>query len=152
MKDRKLEPPAVVVRGAALNEIIALRHDILIVGTDRSSPEFPGDHDDATRHFGAFDGDRTVGCATFLLSEWEGRPAWQLRGMATHPDFRSRGVGKALLVYAERTLREESPIHVLWCNARAGAASFYEKHGWRTVSDEFLIEGVGPHRKMVKKL
>ncbi len=37
-----------------------------------------------------------------------------------------------------------------WCNARSTAIRFYEKNGWRIVSDEFIIEKYGPHRRMVK--
>lgn len=142
----------VVIRQASISEIIDLRNATIIAGTDRTSPEFAGDHEDTTRHFGAFEEDRAVCCATFLLSEWETEPAWQLRGMATTPQLRGKGIGSALLRFAEQALREAAPVRRMWCNARTGAVTFYERHGWRTVSDEFLIQGVGPHYRMVKNL
>ena len=33
----------------------------------------------------------------------------------------------------------------LWCNARTPARSFYERAGFRVVSDEFELPGIGPH-------
>ena len=140
------------IRRALLDEIVQLRHDVLIVGTERLSPEFPGDHDATTRHFGAFDGQHNVCCATFLHSTWEDTPAWQLRGMATAPAYRSKGIGGALLAFAEGVLRDEDGPIRLWCNARIKAAPFYAKHGWQYASDEFVIDGVGPHFKMTKAL
>ncbi len=140
------------IRRADVDEILPLREAVLIRGTTRVSPEFPGDRDRNTRHYGVFHGSRAVGCATFLPSEWEGGPAWQLRGMATDSDYRGRGVGRALLAFAESDLCGASEVRQLWCNARTGAVGFYERHGWRAVSEEFEIEGVGPHRRMVRRL
>jgi len=139
-------------REATLDEIIGLRQAVIIAGTDRDSPYFPGDRDETTRHFGAFDADRLVGCLTFMLNEWDGRPAWQLRGMATDPECQGKGIGRELLRHAEDTLRRDSDVSQLWCNARLAAVGFYVKQGWRVVSDEFTIKGVGPHHKMTKTL
>ena len=141
-----------VLREAAFDEIVGLREAVIIAGTDRDTPEFPGDHDETTRHFAAFDGDCTLGCLSFMLNEWEGHPAWQLRGMATEPEYQGKGIGRELLRFAEETLNRESDVQQLWCNARVAAVRFYEKQDWRVVSDEFVIKGVGPHRKMTKTL
>ncbi|MEW6236290.1 MAG: GNAT family N-acetyltransferase [Candidatus Omnitrophota bacterium] len=140
------------LRPASIDEIISLREEVIIRGTNRDSPYFDGDRDETTRHFGAFIGTKPIGCLSFMRKEWEGTPAWQLRGMATAPDYRGSGVGKILLQLAEEAVMEESGIRLLWCNARAAAAGFYEKQGWKIVSDEFLIPGVGPHYKMLKDL
>jgi len=142
----------VTFRPAALEEIIALRDAIIIQGTGRASPEFDGDHHETTLHMGAFAGSRNVGCATFLLSQWESAPAWQLRGMATATDVRGAGVGAALLAEAEHVLRNRSPIRLLWCNARIFAIGFYLKQGWTIASEEFSTPGIGIQRKMTKRI
>ena len=141
-----------VVREAELEEILPLRAAVIVAGTDRDSPYFPGDEDETTRHFGAFEGSEPIGCLTFLRNAFEGRPAFQLRGMATRPDRQRAGVGRRLLAEAERLLLRGSDDAPLWCNARTGAVGFYEKTGWRVVSPEFLVEGVGPHVRMLKAL
>lgn len=137
------------VRLAQLDEILPLRQAVIIAGTGRDSPYFPGDDADTTRHAGVFDAGRCIGCATFIRAEHpNGGPAWQLRGMATATDRRGEGWGKALLAFALTALTDESGLGVFWCNARAAAAGFYKNQGWRTLSGPFVVEGVGPHYRM----
>jgi len=144
--------PNVTIREAALLEILALREAVIIRGTGRTSPELPGDHDATTHHFGAFAENRNICCATFLVSDWLGEPAWQLRGMATDAEFRRQGIGGAVLAFAEETLKGLSPIRLLWCNARQVAYDFYHGLGWQDASDDFLSPGIGIQRKMTKRL
>lgn len=125
---------------------------MLTPGTDRTTSEYPGDHDEGTRHYGAFVGTVNLACATCLLSHWKDGPAWQLRGMATAPTHRGKGIGSALLAFAERDLRETSDIPEMWCNARLRAVPFYVRMGWTVVSEEFLIPGVGPHKRLVRRI
>lgn len=139
----------VVCRRAGREEIHDLRWRILILGTQRDSPVFPGDDHPEAIHVGAFEGSTCIGCASFIPSEWEGTPAWQLRGMATEQSRQRQGVGRGLLEFGEQEARKEHPWP-FWCNARVAAVGFYEKQGWQLASEEFLIEAVGPHRKMMK--
>src|SRR5688572_11104957 len=92
------------IRAARVEEIIDLRHAVLREGMPLEAAVFEGDDAPDTRHYGAFVRDRrgAVGCATLHLNEWEAEPAWQLRGMATAPEYRGRGVGRMLLEYMER--------------------------------------------------
>lgn len=143
---------SIVFRIARLEEVVGLREAVLIRGTDRDTPYFEGDRDETTLHFGAFFGDRVLGCLSFMRNEWMEKPAWQLRGMAIDPEFRGAGVGARLLAKAEEALVGQSDIRQLWCNARSGAVGFYRKQGWTAVSEEFQIPGVGPHYKMTKTL
>ncbi|MBP8132517.1 MAG: GNAT family N-acetyltransferase [Candidatus Hydrogenedentes bacterium] len=139
-------------RFARLEEILPLRDAVIIAGTDRDTPFFPGDRDAATRHIGVFVNGRCVGCATFLVQPCQSAPAWQLRGMATAPDCRGQGLGRAMLAFAEAELPKASGARVLWCNARESAAGFYRKLGWETVSELFDVPGVGPHYRMLRRL
>ncbi len=140
-----------LIRPVQAEEIYDLRMSVLIAGTNRTSPQFPGDLDPGTLHFGAVDGERIIGCATFIPSEWMGQLAWQVRGMATDPQYLGKGVGSAVLRHAEEVLRSRGRPF-LWCNARTQAVGFYLKQGWRIVSKEFVITNVGPHFKMMKEL
>jgi GNAT superfamily N-acetyltransferase len=137
----------VVVRGAALAEIIGLRHAVLRAGMPRLAAEFDGDDEPATLHVGAFLGDGTVaGCASAMRCPFEDRAAHQLRGMATRPDLVGRGIGLRVLRFVEGALAPG----LLWCNARAPAVGFYRRAGWTVVSDVFDIPGAGPHRRMIR--
>ena len=143
----------VVFRHATIDQIIGLRQAVIIAGTDRDTPDFEGDRREATRHFGAFVGDACVGCLSLICKPFEGEASYQLRGMAVDAGWQGRGLGAALLRHTEQAMAEEfGELGCLWCNARAHAAGFYAKHGWRQVGDGFDVPGVGPHVKMVRRL
>jgi len=142
----------ITVRRAALDEIIHLRHVILRPGLPFETARFDGDEESTTLHFGAFVGDEPVGCVTFTQRPWQNQPAWQLRGMATAQGWQRKGIGRALMSVAESVLCNASDIRLMWCNARTHATAFYEKLGWQMASDEFVIQGVGAHYRMTKRL
>ena len=140
-----------------IEKILQLRHDVLRAGLPFETAHFDGDEDPDTWHIGSFlvddYGNQTgdaLCCASYMLNEWEGKPAWQLRGMATKPALQGYGLGKQLVGAAEKLIGASSPVHAFWCNAREPAVGFYEKQGWKIVSDVFEIPTAGPHRKMVK--
>src|SRR5204862_2072933 len=135
---------------AKLSDIVDLRHAVLREGLPKDAAIFEGDEAATTLHFAAFADGKCVGCATFHFNSWEGKPAWQLRGMATDPAFRSCGIGTELLKLAEETVRQKSPTRQLWCNARTPALNFYKKQGWQPLGEEFFIPTAGPHFKMTK--
>ena len=152
MGELQIDSRTIEIRPASLEQIIALRHRELRPGLPRVAAEFEGDAEPRTRHFGAFDGAEAVGCVSLMPSTWEGQAAYQLRGMATQADRVGRGVGTALLSFAVEAIARESTATWLWCNARVAAAGFYEKAGWRIVSDIFDVPTVGPHYRMVRAL
>ena len=144
-------------RRATLDEIYRLRFAVLRPGHPVERVHWAGDdlEPPATYHFAAIGSEgqaQTIGCLTLLSSNWGDGPAYQLRGMAVAEGFRSRGIGGELLKLAEQTVRTETPLRLLWCNARVPAVRFYERNGWRVVSEGFDIAGVGPHRKMIRVL
>jgi len=73
--------------------------------------------------------------------------SFQLRGMATHPHFVKRGLGTALIDFAQTELKSKN-IKYIWCNARKDAYLFYEKAGFKYMSNEFEIPTAGMHREM----
>jgi predicted GNAT family N-acyltransferase len=141
----------VAVRRATLDEILALRHAVLRPGRPRATAHFDGDDEATTVHLAAALGGDVVGCCTLLPRPHDGRPGWQLRGMATRADLARRGIGTAVLAAADEVVREHGG-DLLWCNARLAAVPFYASAGWRVVSDEFDVPGIGPHHVMVKEL
>ncbi len=141
-----------LVRRATLGEIVALRHRELRAGLPRTSAAFDGDDEPATIHTGAFDGDDVVGCASWMCRPYDGARAYQLRGMATRADRVGGGIGRAVLRFGEHEVATTTGIHLLWCNARVPAVAFYERLGWRVVSEPFDVPTAGPHRVMRRDL
>lgn len=134
------------------SSVLPLRHAVLRAGLPPETAVFPGDDAPTTRHVAAVnDTGDVIGCLTLHLNSWNGTPAYQLRGMATAPDYRGKGLGRALLTSAEDFVRT-TPIRTIWCNARTPAAGFYTAMGWHIVSEPFDIPTAGPHVKMLREL
>lgn len=114
---------------------------------------FDGDYDNDTIHLGAFIDDVHVGVASFMKVQLEGFKGqhYQLRGMATLPNYQGQGIGRALLQSAEEILKGLK-CDMIWCNARLVAQIFYEKNGYHILGEEFQINHVGPHYKMFKNI
>jgi GNAT superfamily N-acetyltransferase len=126
--------------------VIPLRASVLRPGRPLTDAMWACDDVSTTQHWAAELDGQTVGVATVVAAPFpEGvGPNWQLRGMAVDATWRSRGVGRVLL---ERVMNDvAAPI---WCNARILAAPFYQRNGWKIVSPEFEIAGIGPHVRMV---
>lgn len=140
-----------MIRQISAAETIAVRWPVLRPGFARETAVFDGDEAPGTLHFGAFDGDNLAGVASIYLAPFpvqpEVSPTFQLRGMATLPEVRGAGFGKALLSACVAAAQENGAA-LIWCNARTSAADFYAKNGWRIVGDEFDIPTVGPHFRM----
>src|ERR1700722_2649149 len=137
--------PTILVRPVEVERIIDLRHRVLRQGLPREAAVFAGDSAPGSIPFAALLEEAVVGCATLHESSFEGQPAFQLRGMAVDPAHQRRGVGRLLLEEAHR-LAGSKPI---WANCRTPAVPFYQRFGWRIISDEFVIETAGPHFRMV---
>jgi GNAT superfamily N-acetyltransferase len=136
-------------------ETIDIRWLILRPGFPRETAVFVGDDSPTAKHFGGFTNGHLVGVASIYQALSPDRPdvprAWQLRGMATLPEVRGLGVGKALVAACEQSVRDAGDSF-LWCNARVPAIPFYQRLGWLVSSDEFDIPTVGPHRRMLRSL
>jgi len=145
--------PSVLVIRITPSETLPVRWPILRPGFPRETAIFDGDDAPNTQHFGGFIDDRLVGVASIYHAPCPDHPdvhrAWQLRGMATLPEVRGLGIGKALVTACENAVRDAGD-RLLWCNARTGAIDFYTQRGWIVSSDEFEIPTVGPHRRMLR--
>jgi GNAT superfamily N-acetyltransferase len=109
-----------------------------------ASHEPPGVH-----AVGAFDGDELI--AVGFVCPDGGPGEWRVRGMATVPEHRGRGVGAAILAALVEHARAQGATRV-WCNARTPALSLYARAGFEPESDEFDIPGIGPHVVMARAL
>ncbi len=75
----------------------------------------------------------------------EGDPGWwRVRGMATAPSARGRGVGSAVLDALLAHAREHNARGV-WASVRVPARTLYERAGFRVDSEQFEVPHIGPH-------
>ena len=119
------------------------------------SPEIEEDDAPYTLHLAArMDSGEIVGVVRFHPRDCPWRDtegSWQLRGMATDPLVRGRGVGRALV--AEGLSRVSAMgAQLVWCDARKAAVGFYRRMGFTVVTEEYDLRSVGLHRGMVLEL
>jgi predicted GNAT family N-acyltransferase len=141
---------AVTVDEVAAEVTYELRRAVL--RPDGGEITWAGDEDPDTFHLVARASARIVGVVRFSPAPCPWRPdargPWQLRGMATDPEVRGTGAGRALLVDGlDRVAARGGDL--VWCDARTTAAGFYERFGFTVVTDEFDKPGIGPHVGMV---
>jgi ribosomal protein S18 acetylase RimI-like enzyme len=161
---------SIYIREIVSEDTHDLRKRVLREGNDIDIV-FAGDKAADTIHLGAFFYGRVIGITTLMasvpladithLSEDQTLirktdKTYQLRGMATDPEFRKMDVGRKLLEEAEKCLAGKDDASrqadVIWCHARKIALGFYKKFGYTILSDEFDIVGVGPHHIMAKRI
>ena len=74
----------------------------------------------------------------------------KMRQVAVEEKMRAKKVGREMVHYAEEYAESEGYATIL-LNARKSAVGFYEKLGYKKISDEFMEINI-PHFKMSKRL
>jgi predicted GNAT family N-acyltransferase len=131
------EPIAVIVEESDADTTYPLWRDVLRDGNPVARIDDPV----GTFHLAAHAADGTVvGVVRFSPGECPWRPdartAWQLRGMATDPTVRGSGAGRLLVAEGLRRVAELGG-DLVWCDARIGAVGFYERMGFRVVTEPY---------------
>jgi GNAT superfamily N-acetyltransferase len=143
----------VVVARVAPTDTYPLRRRVLRPGRPPGASRLDVDDDPRTATFAARDTQtgEVVGTAVVYPEPcpWvPDRPhAWRLRGMATEPGLRSRGIGGRVLAAAlDHVARQGGGL--VWCNARLPAQRFYERAGFAAHGDPWNEPDIGPHVAM----
>ena len=71
-------------------------------------------------------------------------PGFRVRGMAVEPEWRGKGVGRAILGALIQVAREAGAGEV-WANARVESINIYVKSGFARLSSAFDIPLIGEH-------
>ena len=128
-------------------QMIKLRDDILRrpLGLSFSPQELEEEKDNML--IGAFEDEEMLGCCMLV----EEKPdTVRLRQMAVLNDLQGKGIGRALMNFAENLARDRG-YKILSMHARKNSVGFYEKMGYKITSDEFT-EVTIPHYVMEKDL
>jgi predicted GNAT family N-acyltransferase len=132
---------------AAYQQVLKLRDEILRkpLGLTFSKTELEKEKDNI--HIAAYEDDRMLGCC--MLVEEEPQTV-RLRQMAVVNDVQGKGIGRALMQFAENLARDRG-YKKITMHARRNAQGFYEKMGYKKKGDEFT-EITIPHVVMEKEL
>ncbi|HEV3225123.1 MAG TPA: GNAT family N-acetyltransferase [Puia sp.] len=127
--------------------MLRLRYDLLRkpLGLSFDPKELEKEKDDVL--IGAFEDDRMLGCC--LLTRIDSKTL-RLRQMAVYNNLQGKGIGRALMIFAENIARDMG-YEVLMMHARVTAIGFYEKLGYVKMDGQF-IEITIPHVVMEKRL
>jgi len=96
---------------------------------------------------GAFEDDQMLGCCMIVENSPDKA---QLRQMAVLNNLQGKGIGRALIVFAENLARDHG-YRTMCMHARKNTVPFFEKMGYKTTSDEFIKLTI-PHFEMEKEL
>jgi GNAT superfamily N-acetyltransferase len=129
---------------------------VLVPDHSLKKAKFEGDDDeDISFHLGAFLDGKLVSVASFFYernSKFPDLHQYQLRGMATLPEYQNRGLSRELLTMAFPIIKQNF-CTLLWCNAKESAIGFYEKVGFlKHTGEVFEIAEIGPHVLMYKAI
>ena len=105
------------------------------------------DQEKNNMHMAAYEDDRMLGCCMLVKEDPE---TVRLRQMAVVNDVQGKGIGRALMQFAENLARDRGYKRITM-HARKNAIGFYEKMGYKKFGDEFM-EITIPHVVMEKEL
>ncbi|MBS1917597.1 MAG: GNAT family N-acetyltransferase [Bacteroidetes bacterium] len=128
-------------------QMVHLRYEILRkpIGLSFDKNELDKEKDDVL--IGAFEDERILGCC--LLTKMDDKTV-RLRQMAVPNNLQGKGIGRALMIFAENIARDLG-YKKLIMHARKTAIGFYGKLGYSVVGNEFE-EVTIPHFVMEKAL
>jgi predicted GNAT family N-acyltransferase len=131
----------------AYEEMVQLRMHVLLepIGIPHSYIDPVKETNDLL--IGAYEDGRLIGgCILTKISD----TTVQLRQMAVASSLQKKGIGTAILHFAENTARERG-YHILMMHARDTVLPFYEKCGYQVAGEQFFEVGIA-HHKMQKAL
>jgi ribosomal protein S18 acetylase RimI-like enzyme len=128
-------------------QMVKLREDILRRPLGLSFTENELEKEKENLLMAAYEDDQILGCC--MLVE-EDPQTVRLRQMAVLNDLQGKGIGKALMSFAENLARDRG-YKVITMHARKNSVGFYEKMGYKLRGDEFK-EITIPHFVMEKQL
>ena len=143
-----------MIRKLDQESMIPLRHMVLRKNQPIETCYYPEDLDDGVFHLGAMQGEQVIAIASFYPQSCpsiNATSAYRLRGMASHPDWRGKGVALQLLQSGINECKSLA-ADLLWFNARTEAVGFYKRLNFDIKGEEFDIPQIGPHYLMYRHL
>jgi ribosomal protein S18 acetylase RimI-like enzyme len=128
-------------------QMVQLRNDILRrpLGLQFTPEELEKEKEEIL--IGAFEEEKMLGCCMLIK---EDPASVRLRQMAVLNNLQGKGIGRALMQFAENIARDRG-FQKITMHARKTAVGFYEKLGYRVSGQEFE-EVTIPHFTMEKLL
>lgn len=128
-------------------QMLKLRNDLLRtpLGLEFSDDELEQEKNEIL--IAAFEDEKMLGCCMIVKNDHKN---CRLRQMAVLNTLQGKGIGRALMTFAENIARDQG-FKKLNMHARKTALGFYQRLGYKVVGEEFA-EITIPHFEMEKSL
>ena len=123
--------------------ILRVRSEVFVTGQKCLYVDPDGKDIGAVQVF-ASEGERIIGCLRIYQKE---PGVLQIGRVAVIESQRGRGIGMQMMRQAISYVRDNLTDEKIYLEAQTYAIGFYEKLGFKVISDEFLDEGI-PHKGM----
>lgn len=129
------------------HQMVKMRYDILRKPLGLKFSEDEMEEEKENLFIAAYEDEQILGCCMIVkLDPHKAR----LRQMAVLNNLQGKGIGRALIQFAENIARDHG-YRIMSMHARKPTIAFFEKMGYVVTSDEF-IEITIPHVEMEKDL
>ncbi|EJI1277515.1 GNAT family N-acetyltransferase [Vibrio vulnificus] len=141
--------PFAQLSNTQLYQLLKLRVDVFVVEQNCPYPELDGhDTKPGVYHLLGYQGEELVACSR-LLPAGTTYPHASIGRVATLASARGNSLGHQLLNQALQCCDKLWPNTIIDIGAQQHLEAFYQHHGFRTVSDMYLEDGI-PHIDMRK--
>ncbi|KRM00044.1 GNAT family N-acetyltransferase [Liquorilactobacillus satsumensis] len=127
-------------------DALAIRKQVFIK-EQGVAPELEVENEAAAEYFVAYYDGQPAATARVLREEG---PSWHVQRVAALPEFRGKGISRALMQVIEQAALKRK-IYFLKLGAQDQAQGFYSKLGYQVTGPGFLDAGIA-HHQMEKKL
>ena len=119
------------IKNIQASETWDLRHRVMAPNRSFDAIKLPKDEEGL--HFGLFEDNKLISVISLFMEKDNA----QFRKFATEISEQNKGYGSILLNHIiEESIKNN--VKNLWCNARLTALGFYEKFGFRAVSETWI--------------
>ena len=134
--NNRFEYTPIDLNSAAYQLTLKLREAILRtpLGLTLSKEDTADDHQHI--HIGAFNQDQLIGCVIIAPLQNE-HGTFRIRQMAINETFQGQGIGRALVLNAEKIVKQQSGKRIV-LDARVSAQGFYEALRYTVISEPFI--------------
>ena len=119
------------IKNIQASETWDLRHRVMAPNRPFDSIKLPKDEEGL--HFGLFEEEKLISVISLFIEN----DTAQFRKFATEISEQNKGYGSILLNHIiEESVKNN--VKNLWCNARMSAFGFYEKFGFKAISETWM--------------
>ncbi|MEK5522409.1 GNAT family N-acetyltransferase [Heyndrickxia sp. FSL W8-0423] len=129
-----------------LNDAFTIRKKVFVEEQHVDVEEEIDQYEENSEHFVLYDENNAAGAGRFRILDGKGK----VERICILPSYRGKGAGKIVMDAIEQYATQQD-VHVLKLNAQTHAIPFYEKLGYKVISEEFMDAGI-PHKTMEKRI